>query len=90
MITTNSLTFASSQTIAEFKAAHNVSEIKIKQNPDTMKVYFTTSNGSGKVSTKWQSAKPTVISNCVDSSTGESFLMLHNENDTHTVLNVLR
>ena len=72
-----SLSFMSSQTLAEFKMSRNASKIDIVKNPATNKIFFKCSTVSGAVSNKWTSAKPSVISVVRDNDV--EFLMLHNE-----------
>lgn len=71
------LSFVSSQTLAEFKMSHNVSKVDIVKNPKTSKIFFKCSTVSGAVSNKWTSAQPSVISIVRDNDI--EFFMLHNE-----------
>lgn len=71
------LSFVSSQTLAEFKMSHNVSKVDIVKNPKTNKIFFKSSTVSGAVSNKWTSAQPSVISIVRDNDV--EFFMLHNE-----------
>ena len=66
-------------TIEQFKAAQNVSTIKVKRNPKTGKLFFTYGGEVGAVAIKGIPTNP-MISN-VTGSDGTSFWILHEEGE---------
>jgi hypothetical protein len=84
MSTTNTLTFVSSQTIAQFRAEKMIEKIVVKENPENNKVFITWIGGSGAVSKSYDTNKPKVIS-LVRDSEGVEFYMLHNESVSNEI-----
>ena len=78
-MTDSTLQFRETYSIDRFKSMNNVKELRIIKNPHTSKLFFTCpddSTISGKVGKEGWQDDP-VISLCVDTSTGETFHMLH-------------
>lgn len=71
------LTFNETLTVEQFKARANVSEIKVKRNPKTGKLFFTYGAKLGAVSKKGIPTHP-MVSNVTDPD-GISFWLLHEE-----------
>ena len=83
MSTINSLTFVSSQSIPQFKAAKLAERIDVKRNPKTNKLFFTYPGGVGAVAVSFDMQKPALIS-LVRDAEGTEFSMLHNDNQVNT------
>ncbi len=79
----NQLTFVSSQSILQFKAAKLADKIDVKRNPKTSKLFFTYPGGIGAVSKSFDHTKPALISLVRDAQNIE-FSMLHNDNQVNT------
>lgn len=73
----NNLTFNETLTVEQFKAAHHVSRIDVKQNPKTNKLFFTFGAKTGAVASKGIPQHP-MLSN-VTGSDGQNFWLLHEE-----------
>ena len=84
MNTENNLTFVSTSTLAEFKAAKSVSSLDIVKNPKTEKIFFSCSSTSGAVSSKWTSKEPSMIS-VVKGEDSVEFFMLHNKASVNVI-----
>jgi hypothetical protein len=78
MSTTNTLTFVSSQSIAQFKSSKMIDTINVKKNSATDKLFISFVGGTGAVSRSYDTTKPKMIS-LVRDSEGVEFYMLHNE-----------
>jgi hypothetical protein len=72
------LTFVSSQSINQFKAAKMLDSLPIKRNPKTNKLFLAFAGGTGAVAVNYDSNKPKLIS-LVRDLEGTEFYMLHNE-----------
>lgn len=77
------LKFLESFTIQEIKARCLCSKIDIKKNPHTGSIFFVAGKTTGKVSKKGYANA--IISECLDETTGETFLLLHSANDNNTI-----
>jgi hypothetical protein len=78
MSTTNTLTFVSSQSIAQFKSSKMIDTINVKKNPTTDKLFLSFVGGTGAVARSYDTNKPKMIS-LVRDIEGVEFYMLHNE-----------
>lgn len=73
------LSFVKTMSVRDFKADMGVSEIEVKRNPHTGKLFFVFGNGIGAVSERFEDDEITspVISQVCSSDTGEMFYLLH-------------
>jgi len=78
MSTTNTLTFVSSQSIAQFKSSKMIDKIDVKKNAETGKLFISFVGGTGAVSKSYDTSKSKVIS-LVRDNDGVEFYLLHNE-----------
>lgn len=67
------LTFIKTQTIEQFKASQLVSEVNVRQNPHTGKLFFTYGAETGAVSSKGIPSKPMI--SLVEGNEGRFYLM---------------
>ena len=72
------LTFVSSQSIAQFKSSKMIDTISVKKNPATSKLFLSFAGNTGAVAKSYDTTMPKVIS-LVRDADGEEFYMLHNE-----------
>lgn len=72
------LTFVSSQSIAQFKSSKMIDKIDVKKNPSTNKLFLSFAGNTGAVALSYDSNKPKLIS-LVRDAEGVEFYMLHNE-----------
>jgi len=81
MSTTNTLTFVSSQSIAQFKSSKMIDKIDVKKNKKsdgTTTLFISFVGGTGAVSKSYDASKSKVIS-LVRDADGVEFYLLHNE-----------
>ena len=73
------LVFTTTWSVPEFKALQGVTEIQIKRNEKTGKLFFDYKFGSGACSRKAETGEldNPVISEVISASTGEQFYLLH-------------
>lgn len=73
------LSFVKTMSVSDFKADMGISEIEVKRNPHTGKLFFVFGNEIGAVSEKFEDDEITspVISQVCSSDTGELFYLLH-------------
>lgn len=73
------LSFVKTMSVRDFKADMGVSEIEVKRNPNTGKLFFVFGAGVGAVSERFEDDEITspVISQVCSSETGEMFYLLH-------------
>ena len=72
------LVFGAALTIEQIKAVQGVTALTISRNPETQARYFDCGAVRGPVSKSFDSKLDSLISNCTNPDTGESFQMLHN------------
>ena len=72
------LTFVSSQSIAQFKSEKMIDILPVKKNPTTGKLFLSFAGNTGAVALSYDSSKPKLIS-LVRDADGVEFYMLHNE-----------
>lgn len=65
--------------VSDFKTGMGISEIEVKRNPHTGKLFFVFGDGIGAVSERFEEDEITspVISQVCSSDTGEMFYLLH-------------
>jgi hypothetical protein len=73
------LSFVKTMSVSDFKADMGISEIEVKRNPHTGKLFFVFGDGIGAVSERFEEDEFTspVISQVCSSDTGELFYLLH-------------
>ena len=73
------LSFVKTMSVRDFKADMGISEIEVKRNPHTGKLFFVFGDGIGAVSERFEEDEFTspVISQVCSSDTGELFYLLH-------------
>lgn len=81
------LTFKETLTVEQFKQETLVSNLKIKRNPKTNKLFFTYGGKTGAVASAGIPENPMV--SLVETPEGESFWLLHNEGQGAEVLATL-
>lgn len=85
----NTLNFSETMTVQRFKDKHNVRQLDIIKNPKTGKMFFSCpddSSISGKISTSDDWKTNPAISRCTDTSSGETFWMLHKKGEAANVV----
>lgn len=83
MSTENSLIFGNPMTVATAKSDQGVDALFIRDAGNGQ--FFTCGALRGPVSKKFDVAKPALISECTDPSSGEQFMLLHNESEAKVV-----
>ena len=73
------LRFVKTMSVSDFKIGMGISEIEVKKNPHTGKLFFVFGDGIGAVSERFEEDEITspVISQVCSSDTGEMFYLLH-------------
>lgn len=83
------LEFLESYTVEQFKAEQHVSELKVKQNPETGKLFFTFGAATGAVSSKGVPTHPMVSrvkGEPSEKNPSGIFFLLHNEGEGAPVI----